>query len=117
MLRSVSHAIERNPDARYAGLTMSVAAITIARVVEALLYAGGFWLGDAVLSTGSFQQDGLMSCMDYFNFSLVNLTTLGRSGGTNTHHWPLARDASPLATVVLRGSSGGNDFSSVSARL
>ncbi len=60
-LRSVSHAIERRPAERYVGPTLSVAAITIAYVIEALLYAGGFWLGDAVVSIGSFQQNAAMS--------------------------------------------------------
>jgi len=85
-LRAVSAAIAARPDARYFGMLLSVGAITLAHVVEASLYAGGFWLGDDVFMIGSFKVEDEMGWMDYFYFSLVNFTTLGRGDIAPTDH-------------------------------
>ena len=70
----------------YRGLTLAVGAITLAHVVEAAAFAVGFWLGEEVLSLGSFDTAKAMSWMDYFYFSLVNFTTLGRGDITPMGH-------------------------------
>jgi len=70
----------------YRGLTLAVGAITLAHVVEAAAFAVGFWLGDEVLHLGSFDTAKAMSWMDYFYFSLVNFTTLGRGDITPMGH-------------------------------
>lgn len=64
-------------------LGVAVGSIVLAHTFEALLYAAGFWVavygfevGNLVLSSSS---DGSsLNFMDYFYFSLVNFTTLGR---------------------------------------
>ena len=70
----------------YRGLALAVSAITLAHVVEAAAFAAGFWLGDAVFNIGSFNTAKAMSWMDYFYFSLVNFTTLGRGDITPMGH-------------------------------
>ena len=70
---------------RHAGhcLAVTVVVIVLAHTFEALLYAVGFWtavhnlqIGDLVSSASS---DGAtLAFMDYYYFSLVNFTTLGR---------------------------------------
>lgn len=70
----------------YRGLTLAVAALTLAHVVEAAAFAVGFWLGDDVLNIGSFDTAEPMSWMDYYYFSLVNFTTLGRGDVTPMGH-------------------------------
>ena len=64
-------------------LGVAVAMIVLANTFEALLYAAGFWVavhelqvGDLVWSSSSGGK--LLTFMDYFYFSLVNFTTLGR---------------------------------------
>ena len=64
-------------------LAAAVALISMAHIVEATVYAGGFWLGTHALDIGSLKPSGAggsgeMTFMDYFYFSLVNFTTLGR---------------------------------------
>ena len=63
-------------------LGYAVAAIASAHTLEAFLYASGFWfavhgaaIGDLKPSLDGAPPPGLM---DYFYFSLVNFTTLGR---------------------------------------
>ncbi|BBI67411.1 hypothetical protein PKHYL_16020 [Psychrobacter sp. KH172YL61] len=55
----------------------------LAHILEALLYATGFWVavhnfqvGDLVSSSSNGSAS--LTFMDYFYFSLVNYTTLGR---------------------------------------
>ena len=70
----------------YRGLCLSVCVITLAHVIEAAAFAAGFWLADEVFDIGSFDTAGGMSWMDYFYFSLVNFTTLGRGDISPTEH-------------------------------
>ncbi len=64
-------------------LAIAVAAIVLAHTSEALLYAAGFWvavhelqIGDLVSSVSG--NGRALIFMDYYYFSLVNFTTLGR---------------------------------------
>ena len=64
-------------------LGVAVASIVLAHILEALLYATGFWIavhnfqvGDLVSSSSNGSAS--LTFMDYFYFSLVNYTTLGR---------------------------------------
>lgn len=64
-------------------LGVAVASIVLAHILEALLYATGFWVavhnfqvGDLVSSSSNGSAS--LTFMDYFYFSLVNYTTLGR---------------------------------------
>ena len=64
-------------------LAIAVAAIVLAHTSEALLYAAGFWLAVHNLQLGNLMAAGssdgaMLRFMDYYYFSLVNFTTLGR---------------------------------------
>lgn len=84
--RMVSARLLRSDAPCYRGMTLAVAAISTAHVVEAGAFAAGFWSGDAIFGIGSFQTDQPMGWMDYFYFSLVNFTTLGRGDISPTEH-------------------------------
>ncbi|WP_432254240.1 ion channel [Limimaricola sp. AA108-03] len=82
-LKQVSDAIASGPAyARGRHLSMTIGAITVAHVIEALIYTFAFvWavqglqIGDLKPSSPDAPDPTLM---DYFYFSLVNFTTLGR---------------------------------------
>lgn len=64
-------------------LALAVSALTLAHLIEALFYAGGFWLvvhglGIGNLTAAPPDAGGDLAFMDYYYFSLVNYTTLGR---------------------------------------
>lgn len=64
-------------------LAVAVAVIVLVHTFEALLYAAGFWVAVHDLQIGDLVafacSDGkTLVFMDYFYFSLVNFTTLGR---------------------------------------
>lgn len=105
-LRTASDLIERWECPCYPALTLSVTAITLAHVVEASLFAGGFWLGDRTLGLGSFEGAGAMGWMDYFYFSLVNFTTLGRGDLTPTGHLRLIAGIEAFGGFLLITASG-----------
>ena len=65
---------------------LGVALLVLAsHLLVATLFAGGFWLG-AELGLGGFDKTPAMSAMDYFYFSLINLTTLGLGDIYPTDH-------------------------------
>lgn len=69
----------RNRPGRNLGL--AVGAITMAHVVEALVYTLFFWWAAEGLHIGDLEASGPganVTLMDYYYFSLVNFTTLGR---------------------------------------
>ena len=70
----------------YRGLTLAVVSITLAHIFEAGAFAVGFWFADTISHIGTFDTDQPMSSMDYFYFSLVNFTTLGRGDITPLGH-------------------------------
>ncbi|MGR3463277.1 ion channel [Limimaricola sp.] len=82
-LKRVSDAIAAGPaGARGRHLSMTIGAITVAHVIEALIYTMAFWWAARGLGIGGLKIPGPgagdASLMDYFYFSLVNFTTLGR---------------------------------------
>ncbi len=82
-LKRVSDAIASGPaNARGRHLSLTVGAITVAHVIEAMVYAVAFLLAVRWLQVGDLSTSGPkakdLDVMDYFYFSLVNFTTLGR---------------------------------------
>ena len=64
-------------------LAVSVGVIVLAHTLEALIYAIGFWTAAELLRIGDLSSVGTeggtgVVFMDYYYFSLVNYTTLGR---------------------------------------
>jgi hypothetical protein len=90
----------------YRGLVLAVTAITLAHVVEAAAFAIGFWGGDVVLDIGSFNTAQAMSWMDYFYFSLVNFTTLGRGDIAPTGHLRLLAAIEAFVGFLMITASG-----------
>ncbi|WP_334061227.1 ion channel [Limimaricola cinnabarinus] len=82
-LKTVSDAIARGGGAkRGRHIALTVGAVTTAHVVEALIYTAIFLWAARGLGIGELNVPGLEAkdagVMDYFYFSLVNFTTLGR---------------------------------------
>ena len=100
-LCSISGVLSRMPPRPHLGLTIAMMAIALAHVVEATLYAVGFWLGDTALGLGSFKSESELDWMDHFYFSLVNFTTLGRGDLTPTGHIRFLYGTESLTGLVL----------------
>ncbi len=81
-LKQVSNLIVGRENDRGKNLALSVGAITTAHVVEAFLYTLAFLWAVRGLNIGDLTAAGTgpkdISVMDYYYFSLVNFTTLGR---------------------------------------
>ena len=83
MLKRVSDTIASGPaNARGRHLSMTIGAITVAHVIEALIYTFAFVWAVRGLQIGDLRPAASgapdPTLMDYFYFSLVNFTTLGR---------------------------------------
>jgi hypothetical protein len=59
--------------------------VLFSHLFVAVLFAAGFWLGSE-LGLGSFDETSGMDWMDYFYFSLINVTTLGLGDIYPTQH-------------------------------
>ncbi|MEL7196766.1 MAG: ion channel [Pseudomonadota bacterium] len=67
-----------------AKLTVSL-LVLFSHLFVAALFAVGFWIG-IELDLGSFDKTSTMGWMDYFYFSLINVTTLGLGDIYPTQH-------------------------------
>ena len=90
---------------------MAVAAIVLAHTSEALLYAAAFWVAAQDLHVGdlvsSASNDGTpLTFMDYFYFSLVNFTTLGRGDLTPAGHFRFLTAMEAFHGFLLITASG-----------
>lgn len=64
------------------------------------LFAAGFWLG-AQWGLGGFDKTPSMDWMDYFNFSLINVTTLGLGDIYPTEHLRVLAGVEALTGFAL----------------
>ncbi|MGK0526135.1 MAG: putative membrane protein [Pseudomonadales bacterium] len=92
-------------------LAVAVAAIVLAHTSEALLYAAAFWVAAQDLHVGdlvsSASNDGTpLTFMDYFYFSLVNFTTLGRGDLTPAGHFRFLTAMEAFHGFLLITASG-----------
>ena len=80
---------------------LGVALLVLAsHLLVATLFAGGFWLG-AELGLGGFDKTPTMSAMDYFYFSLINVTTLGLGDIYPTEHLRVIAGVEALTGFAL----------------
>ncbi|MEM5541202.1 ion channel [Sulfitobacter sp. AS92] len=91
VLKWVSDTIaQRNSTAHGQNLGLAVGAITFAHVIEAFIYTLFFLWAVQGLQIGALNASGPtgepITMMDYFYFSLVNFTTLGRGDLTPLGH-------------------------------
>lgn len=80
-LRLVAHGVTRTPGKPGQHLTLTLSVVTLIHVIEALAYALVFWVSALHLKLGDLVTSGGRPAgrlMDFFYFSLVNYTTLGR---------------------------------------
>lgn len=80
----VGHSLASERQDLLAKLTISL-LVLFSHLLVAVLFAVGFWLG-AEWGLGSFDETSSMNWMDYFYFSLINLTTLGLGDIYPTDH-------------------------------
>ncbi|MEP2236559.1 MAG: potassium channel family protein [Alteripontixanthobacter sp.] len=59
-----------------AALLLAVLLFLASHLLVAIYFAVGFWLGND-WNLGGFKEVSSMDWMDYFYFSLINMTTLG----------------------------------------
>lgn len=82
-----------------AKLTTSL-IVLFSHLLVAACFAGGFWLGHR-MGLGSFDKVPVMGWMDYFYFSLVNITTLGLGDIYPTQHLRVIAGIESLTGFVL----------------
>lgn len=106
VFRQVSIALHRRGCPCYRGLVLSVGSITLAHITEAAVFSLAFWWGDVILGIGTFEKAQDMSWMDYFYFSLVNFTTLGRGELVPTDHLRLLAAIEAFVGFLMITASG-----------
>ena len=74
--------------------------VLFSHLLVAAWFAGGFWLGHQ-MGLGSFDQIPAMDWMDYFYFSLINITTLGLGDIYPTQHLRLMAGIEALTGFAL----------------
>ena len=83
---------------------LAVSLIVLAsHFLVAILFAAGFWLG-AQWGLGGFDKAPSMDWMDYFYFSLINVTTLGLGDIYPTEH---LRVLAGVEALTGRGADTG----------
>ena len=78
------HMIVAKREDLFANMTVSLLMLA-SHLLVAVWFAGGFWVGHE-LGLGGFDKVPSMDWMDYFYFSLINITTLGLGDIYPTEH-------------------------------
>ena len=74
--------------------------VLFSHLTVAAFFAAGFWIGEE-LGLGGFRQAGVMTAMDYFYFSLINVTTLGLADIFPTDHLRVLAGVEALTGFAL----------------
>lgn len=74
--------------------------VLFSHLLVAAFFASGFWLGET-LGLGGFRQAASMTAMDYFYFSLINVTTLGLADIYPTEHLRVLAGVEALTGFAL----------------
>lgn len=74
--------------------------VLFSHLLVAAFFAVGFWLGET-MGLGSFRQASSMEAMDYFYFSLINVTTLGLADIFPTEHLRVLAGVEALTGFAL----------------
>ena len=74
--------------------------VLFSHLTVAAFFAAGFWIGEE-LGLGGFRQAGAMTAMDYFYFSLINVTTLGLADIFPTDHLRVLAGVEALTGFAL----------------
>lgn len=90
-------------------VTIAVALLSTAHLLQGALYAGGIWIGSHWLRLGELKSsspDKPVTFIDHFYFSLINLSTLGRGPLMPTGDLRLITAVEALHGFMLITSSG-----------
>ena len=74
--------------------------VLFSHLIVAAWFGGGFWFGNE-LGLGSFDKVSAMGWMDYFYFSLINITTLGLGDIYPTQHLRVIAGVEALTGFAL----------------
>jgi potassium channel LctB len=74
--------------------------VLFSHLTVAAFFAAGFWIGEE-LGLGGFRQADAMTAMDYFYFSLINVTTLGLADIFPTDHLRVLAGVEALTGFAL----------------
>ena len=74
LLSRVSQINFRNPRTL---MLVVMFGVFVAHLIEIAVYAGTYWVADAVADVGSFTGNRAIDAMDYFYFSAESFTSLG----------------------------------------
>jgi len=77
--------------------------VLFSHLLVAALFGFGFWFGTA-WGLGSFDTPDAMTWMDYFYFSLINVTTLGLGDIYPTEHLKVIAGIEALTGLALNSS-------------
>ncbi len=91
-------------------ILLIIFGLIIAHVLEAGLFAGGYWVGDHVLNLGAFVGVPAMTASQLFFFSIETFTTQGVGDIYPVGALRLIASLEPLAGLILIGWSGSFTF-------
>lgn len=74
--------------------------VLVSHLLVAAWYGGGFWIGHE-LDLGNFDKAPTMGWMEYFYFSLINMTTLGLGDIYPTRHLRVIAGVEALTGFLL----------------
>ncbi|PZR35825.1 ion channel [Caulobacter segnis] len=91
-------------------ILLVIFGLIIAHVVEAGLFAVGYWVGDRLLNLGAFVGVSAMTASQLFFFSIETFTTQGVGDVYPVGALRLIASLEPLAGLILIGWSGSFTF-------
>lgn len=101
--------LARGSSGRPVSLVIFLCALFALHFLAAAIFAGGFGLGRAA-GLGDFSQEPVMGWMDYFYFSLINITTLGLGDIYPTGHLRFMAGIESLTGFLLISISASYVF-------
>ena len=91
-------------------ILLIIFGLIAAHVVEAAIFAAGFWIGVHVLKIGTFTGTRVMDVRDFFYFSLETYTTQGVGDVYPVGALRLIASLEPVAGLILIGWSTSFTF-------
>ncbi|ADG11236.1 potassium transporter Kef [Caulobacter segnis] len=91
-------------------ILLVIFGLIVAHVLEAGLFAGGYWVGERVLDLGAFVGVPAMTASQLFFFSIETFTTQGVGDVYPVGALRLIASLEPLAGLILIGWSGSFTF-------
>ena len=109
-------AVQNRPEAPGHGRILAIIfGLTAAHVVEAVIFALGYWAGEQALHLGGFAGSRPMGVMHFFYFSLETFTTQGVGDVYAVGPLRLVASLEPLVGLMLLGWS--TSFTFLAAKL